>query len=288
MTEFTGQQPDEAALEAATRLGRRAWLRAIDALRVIFTVKSALIAVGGVGASVLAVLSLGALAGIACAAVTVGASVWAVFAGRLLIRERASARWAAIGVLRHEQRAVRAEAALDVVTLALAGDRTAMGRLHRIGRPDLVRALRARDHALRQAAAGSTSARPSRADARAAAPPPAPDTKKVRRHLSEREAELKAIEARIQAYADPTDDAAIRRAEAFRAQAKAAHDAALKADREARDRRRRGLPATVPPGREVGLELEITPAGVRSVRRSAARPTPEQLAAGNEEASGKK
>lgn len=204
-------------------------------------------------------------------------SAYAIYARRMLVRARAPQRWSAIRSLRDRERAPKAERALDIAALALVGDRSARQSLQRLGQPKLSQAVRYVESRIAEASA--TRPEPTRARKRAGnvrrLEPP--DQTVLRRRLLARETELRAVQAEIQALADPDHAPARLRARETRRVAKEAERAALEAGREARERRRRGLRATTATP-ELGLELAVGPEGIRSVRHKRPRPTPEDIA----------
>jgi hypothetical protein len=125
----------------------------------------------------------------------------------------------------------------------------------------------------------SSRAQPASAKQRRPAPPRKPDLAAVRRRRERRAAEIKALEAEIQQLANPDDIAAAIAAEEARAHVRSVRHSAMDADQAARERARRGRPATA---RTEGTPLEIAfrPDGSRDVGRGARRGSPEEIARG--------
>jgi hypothetical protein len=101
--------------------------------------------------------------------------------------------------------------------------------------------------------------------------------------MKARKAEIDALEAEIQSLAVPENADAVMIAEEARNHEKTLTESARKADREARERLRRGNTATqAEPG--MALQLQIGPTGVSNVRPSTPALTPEQIARGERDA----
>lgn len=234
----------------------------------------ALAALGVSAASIIGALPILAIVGVVL--LSVAAVVSVVFARRLLHGERARRRWAEVAALRAKQDALRLQEAIDVVTLVLCGDRSARQDLHRIRQPELAQALRVVQHQSAQARADERP-QPRGHRIRQPAQPTPPDLKAIAARRRAGAKELEAAEARIQALADPTDDAGAALADELREDAKGARKAALDATKLARDRRRRGVRATMRAGSANALDVKVGPEGVRDVQQRAVR-SPEELA----------
>lgn len=156
---------------------------------------------------------------------------------------------------------LKAELALRQATLLLAGDRRdrqVQLRMHAPGTQDFVKILRY-DRGRRAAAATAERPQPPKARVRqAAATPKAPDVASVRRRRDLIVKELAVLEEEIQALAVPQDGERAELAAVSRRTLDEQRSAANRADRDARDRARRGL-SPVPPDGEVALKLTANP-----------------------------
>ncbi|MGI8862962.1 MAG: hypothetical protein ACR2JH_00955 [Solirubrobacteraceae bacterium] len=269
-------EPLEAFAEETKQVARSIAQRIVDSGREWLTGQLVALLIGAVGSSALAIAVLPIFAGVACALVTLAAVIYAIYARRLLATERRNRRWAHIQGKRVQQQQLRAQASVDNAVLLIGGDRQAsVGTLRNRDLAQAVRHLLARLH---QSALASRP-HPQAAAQHQPAMPPAPDLTAVRRRLEQRQAEIKALEAEIQALSVPGDQALEAVARENRQAERDLSTAAREADRLARDRQRRGLTPTMPAGRELGLQLQIGPEGVRDVQRQPPTPTPEQIAA---------
>ncbi|MDP9385812.1 MAG: hypothetical protein M3P50_11385, partial [Actinomycetota bacterium] len=155
---------------------------------------------GATVASAVAAFVLPALAAVACGLVAFAALVVAFFARRLMFEERTRRRAAQAAELRERERALRAEDALDVVALGLAGDpdsRSALLR-HKV----LWQAIRsleervARTYEEHRRLYLTTPPRPDQ-------PIAPPDVGALRRRRVERHAQLAAVADEIRAVEPP-------------------------------------------------------------------------------------
>lgn len=274
------QEPGEVIAEATRGWALRA-ARYLSALvRAWLPGHLGLMAASISAAAAAAVVALPALAAALLIAVALAGFVYAVVATRQMHGERSRRHYAALDVLRERQARLREENKLDVVTLALLGDREARGQLVRLGRPDLTQAVRA---ALQPRAEVLTRRRPTDA-VRRSAPARKPDPAAAQRRVDARAAEQEHIVAQIDALLPPFDQRRKNRVDETRKEAAAARSAARAADRVAADRRRRGLPATVDPNQpRLALELSIDARGKRDVRTGTPAPSPEEIAKGRPE-----
>lgn len=269
------QEPGDAIADASRGFARRVSRYVLTWFRAwlpghLTVMASSIVAVGTVAAVVLPALAAALLIALALAGF-----IYAVVATRQMHGERSRRRFGEVSVLRERQARLREENKLDVVALALLGDREARGQLNRLGRPDLAQAVRA---ALQPRSEGVARRRPAEA-ARRSAPPRTPDPAAAKRRLVARAAEQEQVAAEIESLVAPSDEQAANRVEETRKEAAAARSAARAADRLVADRRRRGLPATVDPNQaRVGLELSIDARGRRDVRKVAPSPSPEDVA----------
>jgi hypothetical protein len=231
---------------------------------------------GGLVASALALISFPLAVGVAAAIVVVGATGLAVLARRLMHRAQRAGSWTEIGRLRERQDRLRAENEVDRATLALAsGDHRAM--ITRPRQRDLLGAVLRIHHQAAETRAASHPQPASAKQHRDRGPQPI-QTASILRRVDQRTTEIEALEGEIQALAVPTDKLLQTQARERRKEARARERAALEADRAARERRRRGLRPTVPPGAERTLEVAFDPTGTRDVRHTPQPPTPEEIA----------
>jgi hypothetical protein len=271
------QQPEDLAVEVARESLKKWGMRLADWGRAWFTGKLVALIVAGVVSVVGAFVALPWVVAAGCTIVVAAALTWAVAARRLMHVERARRRWQEVGLVRVELRAVRAERALAAAILDTAGHPADRRRapVH----PDVKRALAHRDARIRasaeEAAAGPRAANAEQRSSRPS--PPAFDVEPVRARLAHLDAEIKALDAHIASLADTSDRPAVQAARESAQEAREARNAALEADRLARDRRRRGLPATAAEGEQV-LRMTLDSAGNRNVTREPAASTPEQIA----------
>jgi hypothetical protein len=274
------EPPDETrrAMEAAIR---PALASGYDHARQWISGAIVAFALGSAGIMVAAIVSaLDVIAVIACAVLCIVALAFVTGARRLMLKERSQRRWSQVAALRERQDRLRAEDALDVAALFLAGDRAARSELSKMRAPDLSVAVRTLSNEYSTAMAearktpGATaSARQGARRAASAAPPRKVDTAAVQRRRKARQLERDALEARVQALANSSDRAAQQAAAEKYGSAKEA----LQADRNAWARSRRGARATQRSG---GGQFELLARldGTRDVTHKPAPPSPEEIA----------
>jgi len=263
----------EAAIKPALASGyghARQW---ISAAIVAF-------ALGSIGVIVAAIVSaLDVIAVIACAVLCIVALAFVTGARRLMLKERAQRRWSQVAALRERQDRLRAEDALDLAALFLAGDRAARSELSKMRAPQLAVAVRRLSHEYSTAMAeaqtrpGTTASAPHARRAASAVPPREVDTAALKRRRKARQLERDALEARVQALANTSDRAAQEEAAKKYGSAKEA----LQADRDAWARSRRGAPATQRSG---GVQFELLSRldGTQDVMHKPAPLSPEEIA----------
>jgi hypothetical protein len=269
-------EPEDVFREDVGRIYKRLRRRAIQTFRAWLTAKLAGILLGGVVGIALAILYLPGFAAALCGAVVILAAGYAVYARKLLKKEQRSRRWLEINALRRRQEVLQANNRVAVATLALNGDREAI-RDSRSLPPELRSAILRIHQRVAQAENAARFPKPGQGEARGPALPEAPDLEPMKRRQKALSAELASVEAKIQALADPTDSEAPIRAQAAKEQSKRLDAAASEAEKLARERRMRGLKATMPAGGEQGLQIRFDPTGQRDVQRAAPQPTPEQI-----------
>lgn len=276
--------PDQRAKKAARNFVFRSARRVIEAGRTWVTASQVAAIVGTVVVAVVGFVSLPMIYAVGGALLSLFFAIHSAFSWRIAREERLRRQWARIGVIRLEQRGLKAEDALDRTALALAGDREALAELSRLGNRELVQAVRARRFTRpSRPRLGQPPGEPPespRARRRTAAVIEPPAVEPIKRRREARAKELTALEAEAQALADTSDGGARRVAAETRAEARAARERVRKAERMARERRRNGQRATSTPGKEISMGLTIDPSGVRDVR-TVKRPTPEQIADGS-------
>jgi hypothetical protein len=237
-------------------------------------------ALGSAGIIVAAIVSaLDVIAVIACAVLCIGALAFVTGARRLMLKERSQRRWSQVAALRERQDWLRAEDALDVAALFLAGDRAVRTELSKMRAPELAVAVRRLSHEYSTAMAeahttpGTTASAPHARRAASAVAPREVDTAALQRRRKARQLEREALEARVQALANTSDRAAQEEAAKKYGSAKEA----LQADRDAWARSRRGAQATQRSG---GIQFELLSRldGTRDVTQKPAPPSPEEIA----------
>jgi hypothetical protein len=280
-TPLGDSEPEHVLRQAIDEEGRRLRRRIVDWAGRWLPRALAGWLVAVVAGGVLAVVSMPLLAGVLLSAAAIVCVALALVARRQLYRVDGRRRWLEIPLLRERQHTLKAEQELDAAAHALAtGDHRAL-LARRPRHPELLRAVMRLTYLAAEARAAERPTPQSADQHRDAAPRPV-DVKPIERRMVAREHELVAIEAEIQALADPSDRGAQAKAAETRAQQRAAERAALEADRAARSRKRRGLPATVEPSHELGLQIDLTPDRVRNIQRAAPQPLPEQIAQSSE------
>lgn len=274
--------PLRAAEAEARGWLKRARERLVDWGWKYVTLSLAKVVLPGVGAVALAIVALPAFAAAACCVVIALLVIYAVYATRLLKRADAELRWAWIANKRLHQRNLDQQIATDRVTLELMGERGDQrdGKPYRAVPQDLRSALAHVRGRLAEARRASHP-QPPGAAVRAPGVPGGPAIAPIKARLAAREAEHVALKAQIESLATPSDIEQAMKAEDAERTKRERQDAATAADRDARDRVRRGMSATTPePGQTI--RLGIKPNGERDVRTGRGRPTPEQIARGED------
>lgn len=271
-------EPQDAFREDVMRSVRTWRERVADRARGWISRWLAGVALTSAAGVVLAVVSLPLIAAVVCGVATTASLCTAVWARRLLYRERAARRWAWVAGKRAQQDVLTREQIVDTAVLVIVGEPE-----------DRALAVGTRPVELRQAvsyvrgrlAEVHASSRPQPASAKHRRPAAAkkPDVAPVRRRRERRAAEIKALEAEIQQLANPDDAAAAMAVEEAGRHARSVRQSALDADQAARERARRGRPATA---RTEGTPIEIAfkADGSRDVRRGTRRVSPEEIAQG--------
>lgn len=287
---------DEATRDAKKHL-TRARYRAEDFASKYLTAALIKVTLPSVATAVLGVIFLPLAVGVASAAVIVVLIVYAVFSTRLLKRKDSELRHAWIANKRIQQHGLEQRIAVDNAILQLLGERPGQ-RSFRHVTPELrstlahvrreVRDARARAAAAEAVNAGTATDAQRRAlkrFQRGGAPTPAkpPKPEPIRKRRDAHVAKRARLESEIQALASHDD---IRKAMTAKEVAGARRterdrqDAAVKADKAARDRIRRGKrPTTEEP--EHVIDLRTQPNGDRDVSRGSRELTPEQIARGD-------
>jgi hypothetical protein len=194
--------------------------------------------------SVVAVVVHPAAVGVACACVVLASAVYAYYARRRMYGERRARAWAFIAGKRLQRDLLAREIWLDELLLVFAGHPNDRAARHRLRPAEAAKVLALVEHRIREAAKPE-GVRDSRARLRESAPRrPEPDLPRIRRRIERRKAEIAALDAEREHLSVPEDPAAEVEAAETRARAREVRKAALAADREARDLRRRGSRAT--------------------------------------------
>jgi hypothetical protein len=264
--------------EDAKRIGGNAWTFLVEHAREWLGAKLAIAAATVLAGAAAATFVLPFLLAFLCGVAAIGVVAYGVYGHRRAHKEKVLRRQAAISALRTRQRALRQEAAICEATLALAGKQNeGGGRLGLRGFNELAAALR-------YAKAGRPWARRDRPTAaptdRGNLPTPAPlrppNVAKSRQRLAILDAEDKSLEAQIQALAYPSPE--------WEGDAKDAREEwrrARDADRETRSRGRQGRrPWPEQPG--MAFEVGTKPDGLPHARPLPSKPTPEQIANGEQ------
>lgn len=271
-------RPDPEAHEVVqgflVALVERRWRSALEIGRRFLTKRLASMAAAALLAVVAGFIWWPLIAAIVAGVGVLGSVSYAIGAQRLMYGERRRRAWAEVALLRERQRALRAEDLVDAVTVVLAKGESPLPKLR--GRNDLVRVILRIRHLAGESHAAATHPQASNIQQRREASPPPIETASLERRRAARALELQEMDAEIQEKAVPSRSARDRLGEA-RSARRAAERAAFDADREARERASRGLPATTAPGTEMTFEIELDTHGGQDVRR-VTRPTPEEIA----------
>lgn len=260
----TDKQPEQLAKEAASKAGLRAARWVTDHGRRYVSRYLLTLLATAVGGAVLGFLSLPILAATVTAVALVGLGGYAIFSHKLLHEERSVRRWAFVRGKRMEQDVLDREQWLDLAVLAIMGkpeDRAARTEARRP--QELAQALRVVQHKLAEAHAAQHP-QPAKARVRRPGPPAEPNLGVVRARVAAREAARAQLEAEIQALATPEAVETQMALEEATRHATSAKDAALRADQEARNRRRQGRRGTQRTP-EMSLSLKMHATGKRDV-----------------------
>jgi hypothetical protein len=291
---------DDAKQEVQNRV-TRVRNRVEDFLKT-FTTAALLKTLGGsVLAIVAAALNFPVFAVVAVAVAIVALSVYAIYATKIMKDQDRENRWAYVSGKRVQQQNLEARIAMDTAALALMeGERHAPNGMRgasqelRSALAYLLHRLRLAEERAEAAEAvkeGTATAAQRRAHVRfqrhrEVAPPKGPAVEPIKARRAALDAERKELEAEIKSLATEDSIKAAMKAEEVegaRRTRREIQDAARKADQAARERVRSGrAPTAAEPGLE--LTLKIGPNGDRDVSSGNARPTPEQIAKGEDAA----
>ncbi len=269
--------PLQLAEDEARVLYTRLKVRALDWAKRYLTAALLKVLVPAAGAVVLASLALPAFAVGACVVVIALLALYSINATRLLKRKDAELRWAWIANKRLHQRHLDHQIATDNVILELMGERTE-GRPFRFVPQELRSALA---HVRQRAAPTRTASTPIpiRAGIQAGRLAEGPALGPVKARKAAHEAEHEALTAEIESLATPDDIQRAMKANAAKRTQREHQDAAVKADKAARDRARAGLrPTAEEPENTITLSMAAN--GNQKVGTNRRGPTPEQIAAG--------
>jgi hypothetical protein len=261
------------ARQDAEKVAKRAWYRAVDFAKTYVTVALVKqVAIGAV-ALVAAALNFPAFAFAIVAIALAVSSVFAIYLTKLLKAQDREVRWAWIDGKRAAQREVSAKIAVDTVTLALMGERSAPGRL-RNAPPELRSALAFHQHRLQQAEARAEAAeavkegtatdvqrRALKSFQRSGvARPKGPALEPIKRRREALDAERAALEAEIKSLSTAENIAKAMEAaevQGARRTKRERQNAAREADQAARERLRAGKqPTAVGGGSVINLAIK--------------------------------
>lgn len=229
-------------------------------------------------AVVLAIVALPMFAVVACVAVIALLALYSINATRLLKRKDAELRWAWIANKRLHQRHLDHQIATDNVILELMGERTE-SRPFRFVPPELRSSLAYVKWKVAEASQ-PLDAKLLRVAQRAHRPVlEGPAIAPIKARKLAYEAEHETLTAEIESLATRGDiERAMKAEEAKRTQHER-QDAAMKADKAARERVRAGLRPTAVESEPI-ITVGVTPNGDQKVATGRRHPTPEQIAAG--------
>jgi hypothetical protein len=273
--------PLQLAEEEARAFYARMKIRVIEWAKRYLTVALVKVLLPSAIAVVLAVVALPTLAAVVCVAAIALLALYSINATRLLKRKDAELRWAWVANKRLHQRHLDHQIATDNVILELMGERTE-SRPFRFVPQELRSALA---YVKRKVAEASQppAAKPLRVAQRtrglvSEGPAIAP----IKARKSAREAEHATLTAEIESLATAGDiERAMKVEEAKRTQHER-QDAAMKADKAARERVRARLRPTATES-ELTIAVGVAPNGEQEVAAGRRQPTPEQIAAGGAE-----
>jgi hypothetical protein len=269
--------PLQLAEDEARALYTRMKVRALDWAKQYLTAALLKVLVPAAGAVALALVALPAFAAGACVVMTALLALYSINATRLLKRKDAELRWAWVANKRLHQRHLDHQIATDNVILELMGERTE-GRPFRFVPQELRSALA---HVRQKTARRQTASTPIpiRASIQTDRPAEGPALGPVKARRAAREAEHEMLTAEIESLATPEDVERAMKADETKRTQRERQDAAMKADKAARDRARAGLrPTAAEPEHTIMLNVAVN--GDHKVGTDRRGPTPEQIAAG--------
>ncbi len=269
--------PLQLAEDEARALYTRLKVRILDWAKQYLTAALLKVLVPAVGAVALAIVALPAFAAGACVLIIALLALYSINATRLLKRKDAELRWAWVANKRLHQRHLDHQIATDNVILELMGERTE-SRPFRFVPQELRSALA---HVRQKAALAQTAStpKPIRAGIHAGRPAEGPALGPVKARKTAYEAEHEMLTAEIESLATPGDIKRAMKADEAKRTQRDRQDAAVKADKAARDRVRAGLRPTVAEP-EHAITLSVAANGDQKVGTDRRGPTPEQIAAG--------
>lgn len=269
--------PLQLAKDEARALYTRLKVRALDWAKRYLTAALLKVLVSAAGVVVLATLALPAFAAGACVVVIALLALYSINATRLLKRKDAELRWAWVANKRLHQRHLDHQIATDNVILELMGERTE-SRPFRFVPQELRSALA---HVRQKTALAQTASTPIpiRAGVQAGRPAEGPALEPVKARKAAREAEHETLTAEIESLATPEDIKRAMKADEAKRTQRERQDAAVKADKAARERTRAGLRPTAEEP-EHTIALSVAANGNHKVGTDRRGPTPEQIAAG--------
>lgn len=277
--------PLELAREDATRVAKRWRRRVADWGRAHLTLALVKVAIPSLVSVALAVVVFPWFVAGLVAVTIAGLLVHGYCLTQLLKRKDAALRWAWVANKRIQQQGLTQEDAVDLAVLTIVGEIKDLRRsFHSSVARELLAAVRYRQ-ALAAHAEQAARPQPPRAAARSDGPPAKPALELVRRRMDVRAAKASELEAEIQSYASPeTVDLAMKAEEAKRSR-REVEDAAMAADKAARENVRAGRQPTSDRQR-IAMKLGIRANGETDVRRADLKATPEQVARGEAPSSG--
>jgi hypothetical protein len=296
---MTDLNPFDPAKQDVEKRLKRLRNRVQDFLKT-FTTATLLKTLGGsVLAIVVAALNFPVFAIAVVTVVIVALCIYAIYATKIMKAQDRANRWAYVDGKRIMQETLEARIAMDTVTLALMeGERHAPTGM-RSASPELRSALAHLLHRLRLAEEraeaaeavkeGTATAAQQRTHVRFqrqrdAEPPRGPAVGPIKARRAALHAKRKQLEAEIQSLAMADSIARAMQAEEVKGTRRTRRDledAARKADQAARERARAGRQPTQPEP-EHTITLGITPNGERDVSTGRGKPTPEQIAKGQD------
>jgi len=269
--------PLQLAEDEARALYTRLKMRALDWTKRYLTAALLKVLVPAASAVALAIWALPVFVAGACVVVIALLGLYSINATRLLKRKDAELRWAWVANKRLHQRHLDHQIATDNVILELMGERTE-SRPFRFVPQELRSALA---HVRQKSARKQTGSAPIpiRADIQAGRAAEGPALGPVKTRKAAREAEHETLTAEMESLATPKDIKRAMKADETKRTQRERQDAAMKADKAARERARAGLrPTSEKP--EHTITLSVAANGNHTVGTDRRDPTPEQMAAG--------